>query len=167
MHKASHIQRNFSHQRALKPESLDLFSHQLPHSVSISTSAPRYCTFTCTSGYGGQFSLNHRIMELQGWKGPQEIIKSDLSANKVPYKRSHRLVFGQVLNISIEGDSTTTLGNRFQCSITLTIKKFFHMFVWNLLCSSFRPLLLFLSLCMGQEEPGLSFVYVKICCGNM
>jgi len=77
MHKASHIQRNFSHQRALKPESLDLFSHQLPHSVSISTSAPRYCTFTCTSGYGGQFSLNHRIMELQGWKGPQEIIKSN------------------------------------------------------------------------------------------
>ena len=40
----------------------------------------------------------------------------------------------QVLNISREGDSTTSLGSLFQCSITLRVKKFFLMFSWNFLC---------------------------------
>ena len=56
--------------------------------------------------------------------------------------RSHRQASRQVLNISIGGDSTTSLGNLFQCSITLTVKKFYHVLVWNFLCSGFRPLLL-------------------------
>jgi len=42
-------------------------------------------------------------------------------------------------------DSTTSLGNLCQCSVTLTVK-IFHVLVWNFLCSSFRPLLLVLSL---------------------
>ena len=48
--------------------------------------------------------------------------------------------------VCIEENFTTSLGNLFWCSVTLTIKKFFCMFVWNFLCSSFRPLLLVLSL---------------------
>ena len=58
----------------------------------------------------------------------------------------------QVLNISIEGDSTTSLGGLFQCSITLPVKKFFHMLVQNFLCSSFKPLLLDLSLCTTEKS---------------
>jgi len=38
------------------------------------------------------------------------------------------------LNISREGDSTTSLGSLFQCSVTLRVKKFFLMFRWNFLC---------------------------------
>jgi len=41
------------------------------------------------------------------------------------------------LNISREGDSTTSLGSLFQGSITLRGKKFFLMFRWNfLICCS-------------------------------
>ena len=42
----------------------------------------------------------------------------------------------RVLNISREGDSTTSLGSLFQGSVTLRGKKFFHMFRWNFLCTS-------------------------------
>jgi len=49
------------------------------------------------------------------------------------------------LNTSIAGDSTTPLGNLFQSSVTLTIKKFFYMLVWNFLHSSSRQLLLVLA----------------------
>ena len=47
-----------------------------------------------------------------------------------------------MLNVSIEGDSTASLNNLSQCSFALTIRKFFHIFVCNFLCSSIRPLLL-------------------------
>jgi len=40
----------------------------------------------------------------------------------------------RVLNISREGDSTTSLGSLFQCSVTLRGKKFFLMFRRNFLC---------------------------------
>lgn len=39
------------------------------------------------------------------------------------------------LNISTEGESTTSLDNLSQCSVTPTLKKFFRMSVWNFLCS--------------------------------
>jgi len=45
------------------------------------------------------------------------------SAKAVPYSRSHRWISGQVLNISREGDSTTSLDNLFQLSVTLEVKK--------------------------------------------
>ena len=41
-----------------------------------------------------------------------------------------------VLNISREGESTASLGSLSQCSVTLTVKKFLSMLVWNFLCSS-------------------------------
>ena len=88
----------------------------------------------------------HRIIESQNcgdWKGPQETIKANPLLKQVPCSRSHRKASRQVLNISIKGDSTSSLGNLFQCSIILTVKRF-CMFVWNILCSSF---LLFFPLC--------------------
>ena len=54
--------------------------------------------------------------------------------SRVTYSRLHRTLSRQVLNISREGESTTSLGNLFQCSITLKVKKFFLMFSWNFLC---------------------------------
>ncbi|XP_048154063.1 uncharacterized protein LOC125323267 isoform X2 [Corvus hawaiiensis] len=47
--------------------------------------------------------------------------------------------------LSSEGDSTTSLGNLFQFSVTSTVKKFF-IFRWNFLCLSFCPLPLVLLL---------------------
>jgi len=41
------------------------------------------------------------------------------------------------LNISREGDTTTSLGTLFQCSITVKVKQFFLVFSWNFLCFSF------------------------------
>ena len=43
----------------------------------------------------------------------------------VTYSRLHRTLSRWVLNISREGDSTTSLGSLFQCSVTLRVKKFF------------------------------------------
>jgi len=59
-----------------------------------------------------------------------------------------------VLNISREGDSTTSLGSLFQCSITFRGKKFFLMFSWNFPCFSLCPLPLVLLL--GTTEKSLA-----------
>ena len=92
-----------------------------------------------------------KSQDCRGWKGPQEIIKPNPPAKAVPYNRSDRQVSRQVLNISREADSTTSLGSLFQCSVTLTIKKFFHI-LQSFLCSSFRPLLLILLLCTTEKR---------------
>ena len=65
----------------------------------------------------------------------------------------------QVLNISIERDSSTSLDNLFQCSITSIINNFFCMFVQNFLCSSFRPLLLVLSLHTPEIDLSILSIY--------
>lgn len=61
-----------------------------------------------------------------------------------------------VLNVSRVGDPTTLLGSLFQYSVTLTIKKFFLIFMWNLLCSSLHPLPLVLSLGVTEKSLALS-----------
>jgi len=43
------------------------------------------------------------------------------------------------LNISREGESTTSLCSVFQCSVTLTVKKFLCILMRNYLCSSLWP----------------------------
>ena len=48
----------------------------------------------------------------------------------------------------------TSLGNLFQCSIALTVKKYFLMFRGNLLCFSLCPLPLVLSL--GTTDKSLA-----------
>ncbi|NWH55124.1 EGFLA protein, partial [Fregata magnificens] len=54
-----------------------------------------------------------------------------LNSNDVKTALVHRTASRRVLNISRQGDSTTSLGSLFQCSVTLTVKKFFLMFRWN------------------------------------
>ena len=51
--------------------------------------------------------------------------------SRVTYSRLHRTLSRQVLNISREGESTTSLGNLVQCSVILKVKKFFLMFSCN------------------------------------
>jgi len=51
-----------------------------------------------------------------------------LCRSRVTYSRLHRTLSRWVLNISRDGDSTTSLGSLFQCSVTLRGKKFFLMF---------------------------------------
>ena len=62
------------------------------------------------------------------------------SRSRVTYSRLHRNLSRQILNISREGDSTTSLGSLFQCSVTLRGKKFFLLFRRNFLCLSLCPL---------------------------
>ena len=52
--------------------------------------------------------------------------------SRLTYSRLHRTLSRRVLNISREGDSTTSLGSLFQCSVTLRGKKFFLMFRRNM-----------------------------------
>jgi len=68
-------------------------------------------------------SQNHR-----GWKGHLEVIKSNPLLKQVPYSRLHRKGSKQAVNISREGDTINFLSILFQCSATLTLKKFFLMF---------------------------------------
>ena len=89
-------------------------------------------------------SYFHRIRESQNyrdWKGghlSQSPAKADL------YSRSHMSAYRWVLNIS-RGDSTTSLGNLFQCSVTLAVE-YFLIFRWNFPGCIFCSLLLVLLL---------------------
>jgi len=78
----------------------------------------------------------------------------------------HRTFSRWVLNISREGDSTTSLGSLFQCSVTLRGKKLFLVFRWNFLCLSLCPLPLVLSLdttekslAPSSRHPPLRYLY--------
>ena len=81
---------------------------------------------------------------MRGLKGTSKALSSTPLLKQVPYNRLHRQASRWVLNISIEGGSTTSLGSLFLCSNTHSVKKFFHRFVWNSLYSNFRPLRLIL-----------------------
>jgi len=59
-----------------------------------------------------------------------------------------------VLNISKEGDSKSSLQILFQCSTTLTVRKFFLMFKWNFL--HYDMCLLLLALSLGTTEKSLA-----------
>jgi len=60
--------------------------------------------------------------------------------SRVTYSRLHRTLSRRGLNISREGDSTTSLGSRGRGSVTLRGKKFFLVFRWNFLWFSLCPL---------------------------
>jgi len=56
--------------------------------------------------------------------------------SRVTYSRLHRTLSRRVLNISREGDSTASLGSLLQCSVTLRVKKFFLVFSWKAMSTS-------------------------------
>lgn len=68
---------------------------------------------------------NHRILRVGRdlWRKPNS------SAKAVPCSRLHWKVFRWALNNSRAGNSTTSLGSLFQCSVALKVKTFFLMFV--------------------------------------
>ena len=72
-------------------------------------------------------------------EGTPEITESNPTAKAAPYSRLLRWVPGQVLNTSREGNCTTSQ-QPVWCSVTLTVKTFFLMFVWNFPCSALCPL---------------------------
>ena len=98
---------------------------------------------------------NHRITKWSGLEGTsvghpfQPPCRS-----RVTYSRLHSTSSRWVLNISREGDSTTSLGSLGQGSVTLRGKKFFLVFSWNFLCFSLCPLPLVLML--GTTEKSLA-----------
>ena len=62
------------------------------------------------------YIINHRILNHWCWKGPVEIIKSNPSArSRFSQSRLLRTLSSQGLNVSKDGDSTTSLGNLFWC----------------------------------------------------
>ena len=63
----------------------------------------------------------------QGGKGPLEGIWSKPCAQAGPLRTMSR----RLLNISKDGDSTTSLGNLCQCSAPHTVKKCSLMFSWK------------------------------------
>ena len=86
--------------------------------------------------------------------------------SRVTYSRLHRTLSRQVLNISREKESTTSLGNLFQGSVTLRVKKFFLMFRQNFLCFSLCPLPLVLLLGTTEKfDPILLTPTLKIIIG--
>ena len=99
-----------------------------------------------------KISQNHRMFrvgrDLCGSSSPSPC------QSRVTQSRLHRTASRQVLNISREGDSTTSLGSLFKGSVTLRGKKFFLMFRRNFLCLSLCPLPLVLSL--GTTEKSLA-----------
>ena len=65
-------------------------------------------------------SQNHRITEWWELEGTSVgLVVQPICQSRVTYSRLHRTLSRWVLNISREGDSTTSLGSLFQCSVTL------------------------------------------------
>jgi len=72
-------------------------------------------------------SQNHKEWwGLEGTSG-DDLVQAPCRS-RVTYSRLHRTLSRWGLSISREGDSTTSLGNLCQGSITLRVKKFFLMF---------------------------------------
>jgi len=95
--------------------------------------------------------------ELCGLSGPNPLVKQS-------HLQQAALDLVQVsLNISREGESTSSLGSLFQCSVTLRVKQFFLVFRWNFLCFRLCPLPLVLSLSslQGKTFQSLSRLLVQ------
>ena len=85
----------------------------------------------------------------------------------IPCYRQGHLLLDQVaqsaifecLNARMQGASTTSLGNLFPCLTTLTVKNLFLVSSLTLRSSSFKPILLALSLYILIKSPSSAFLY--------
>jgi len=93
-------------------------------------------------------NLNHRIIAYFGLEGTFRghlVQLPAVSRDIFNYTRLLRAPSNLALNVSRDGDSTTSLGNIFQCFTTLIVKNFFLISSLNLASLSLKPLLLILS----------------------
>lgn len=103
---------------------------------------------------------SNRHTEELWWKGTAEdYFTQPPCSSKVTCRMLSRTMSCQVMNISKDGDSRTSLGTLFQCSTTLTAKKYFLTCKWNFLCCILCPKRLVLSL--GIAEKSLVLVYQR------
>ena len=132
------------HCRKICAHQLSLFYHEGERKIG-----------TYEDYHTGDISTYHRITECSGLKGTSvgHLVQAHCQS-RVSYSRLHRTSSRRVLNISREGDSTTSLGSLFQCSVTLRGKKFILIFSWSFLCFSLCPLPLVLLL--GTTEQSLA-----------
>jgi len=63
----------------------------------------------------------HRITDVRGWKGPLWVTQSNPLPKQVTQSRLHRTLSRSVLNISREGDSTTSLSSLGQGSVIFSL----------------------------------------------
>ena len=92
--------------------------------------------------------------ELEGTSGDHPVHPP---AKAVPWSKLHRKVSRQIWSVSRQGDSTASLGSLFQCSVILTVKKFFLLLRWDFLCSSLYPLPLVMLLGTTKMSMASSF----------
>lgn len=90
---------------------------------------------------------NHRVVEVGRnlWRssGPTPLLKW---GHPEPVAQDPvQMAFG-------DGDSTTSLANLGQCSVTLIVTKCFPMFMWHLLCFSLYPSPLVLAFQLGGYQ---------------
>jgi len=103
-------------------------------SSPLSSSIPPTVMVSRTALEGRVRVLLHRITESQKGGGGRDICGSPSPTpcqSRVTQSRLHRTLSRRGWNISREGDSTTSLGSLFQCSVTLRVK-FFLMFRQNM-----------------------------------
>lgn len=105
------------------------------------------CLWVYPTSNSWRFKQNHRRVPIGG-TSRCHVVQHPCSS-KVTYRWLLRTVSRWLLQISKDEDSTTSLSNLCQCSITFTVKKRFLVFRRNVLC-----FISFVSLCLTSVACG-------------